>query len=179
MDRFKGALEECELMDLGFTGDPFTWRNNNHRSERYIRERLDRAVANAERRAHFCDVRVKNGNHYHSDHRPVVITVGEEVVGERVWGGQQFCFEAEWVKEEQCAPIMENAWKCCIEGRAGSVKEAVGVVAKELHDWSRNILGDLEKRIKRVKKELEACRRRSITQENVDREHLLRYKLEK
>lgn len=27
MDRFKGALELCELEDLGFTGDIFTWRN--------------------------------------------------------------------------------------------------------------------------------------------------------
>ena len=24
MDRFKEALEDCELMDLGFEGDPFT-----------------------------------------------------------------------------------------------------------------------------------------------------------
>ena len=27
MDRFRGVLEVCELQDLGFTGDVFTWRN--------------------------------------------------------------------------------------------------------------------------------------------------------
>lgn len=32
-------------------------------------------------------------------------------------------------------------------------------MAGDLTDWSRNVLGDLEKRIKKVKKELEACRR--------------------
>jgi len=33
MDRFKEALEDYELMDLGFEGDPFTWRNNSHTSD--------------------------------------------------------------------------------------------------------------------------------------------------
>ncbi|XP_073360464.1 uncharacterized protein [Aegilops tauschii subsp. strangulata] len=30
MDKFKMALEDCELHDLGFIGDVFTWRNHNH-----------------------------------------------------------------------------------------------------------------------------------------------------
>jgi exonuclease III len=82
MDKFKQALEDCELADLGFIGDAFTWRNNSHRSEYYIRERLDRAVANMEWRSHFPGVVVKNGNHYHSDHRPVIVTIEREVVRE-------------------------------------------------------------------------------------------------
>jgi hypothetical protein len=44
MDQFREALEECELTDLGFVGDSFTWRNNSHTSELYIKERLDRAM---------------------------------------------------------------------------------------------------------------------------------------
>jgi hypothetical protein len=46
LDRFKEALEDCELHDLGFSGDVFTWRNKQFREDDYIRERLDRAVAN-------------------------------------------------------------------------------------------------------------------------------------
>ena len=48
---------------------------------------------------------------------------------------------------------------------------------KELVDWSRNIPGDLEKRIHRVKEELEAERRKNISEEQVRREHILRFKL--
>ena len=51
-----------------------------------------------------------------------------------------------------------------------------------LHDlwkWDRNVLGDLEKRINCVKKELENCSRGAISQESVNRENLLRYKLER
>jgi hypothetical protein len=45
MDMFKEALEYCELGGLGFVGDAFTWRNHSHDANKYIQERLDRAVA--------------------------------------------------------------------------------------------------------------------------------------
>jgi hypothetical protein len=47
------------------------------------------------------------------------------------------------------------------------------------YNWDHNILGDLEKRIKQAKSELEAVRRGSISQENVSRELLLREKLDR
>lgn len=40
MSAFRDAMEECNLSDLGYTGDRFTW----HRG--LIRERLDRAISN-------------------------------------------------------------------------------------------------------------------------------------
>jgi hypothetical protein len=46
MDAFRRALEDANLEDLGFVGDAFTWRNNWHLAQGYVRERLDRAVAN-------------------------------------------------------------------------------------------------------------------------------------
>ncbi|KAK1619807.1 hypothetical protein QYE76_025324 [Lolium multiflorum] len=44
MDKFRSALEFCELEDLGFVGDLFTWRNHSHRADSYIKERLDRTI---------------------------------------------------------------------------------------------------------------------------------------
>lgn len=41
MDRFKGALEGCELDDLDFSGDIFTWRNKQTKGKTHIREKLD------------------------------------------------------------------------------------------------------------------------------------------
>ena len=45
LQNFGDALETCNLNDLGFKGDVFTWRNNNFRVDGYIQERLDRVVA--------------------------------------------------------------------------------------------------------------------------------------
>lgn len=40
LQNFHEALDDCELVDIGFTGDMFTWQRGK------IRERLDRGVAN-------------------------------------------------------------------------------------------------------------------------------------
>ena len=47
MDKFREVLEGCDLADIGFTEDKFTWRNHSKEVDTYICERLDRAVANA------------------------------------------------------------------------------------------------------------------------------------
>ena len=49
----------------------------------------------------------------------------------------------------------------------------------EEHNWDRNVLGELERRISKIRKELERCTRGQLNQENVNREHVLRYKLER
>jgi hypothetical protein len=67
MDAFRRALEDCNLEDLGFIGDPFTWRNNWHVSSGYVRERLDRAVANVSCRCLFPLYKIINGDPRHSD----------------------------------------------------------------------------------------------------------------
>lgn len=84
-----------------------------------------------------------------------------------------FRFEAGWVQEDNCEAIVENAWKLAMDVRAGRVAEAVKGVAGDLWDWSRNILGDLEKRIKCARRALEACRKVSISTRHIAREEVL------
>ncbi len=43
--KFRDALSDCELHDLGFQGYWFTWWNKRYEDE-MIKERLNRAVAN-------------------------------------------------------------------------------------------------------------------------------------
>ena len=44
---------------------------------------------------------------------------------------------------------------------------------------AKNMLGELEKRIKYTKKALEVCRRRGISKDCVAREEILKYQLDK
>jgi hypothetical protein len=81
MDKFKETLELCELDDLGYVRDTFTWRNHSHSAKSYIRERLNRAVASLTWREHFPGFKVVNRDPHHSDHRPVIVdTHGLEAV---------------------------------------------------------------------------------------------------
>lgn len=179
MDHFWEALDDCALADLGFVGDPFTWRNHCHVSDNYIQERLDRAVADEVWCSRFPYFRVINGDPCHSDHRPIMVVMNEEVGGGRKAGGHTFRFEAGWVQEEHCSTIVSNAWRLTMDARGGSVVDAVREVGAELWDWSRNFLGDLEKHIKHAKRVLEECKRSTINGRNIAREEIWRYKLEK
>jgi hypothetical protein len=98
MDQFREALEYCQLRDLGYEGDTFTWRNHSHVAENYIRERLDRAVANDLWRSRFPGARVINGDPRHSHYRPLIITTERVGAGCRRGAGG-FKFEASWPKE--------------------------------------------------------------------------------
>ena len=75
--------------------------------------------------------------------------------------------------------IIENAWKFATQVRGEKVENAVKGVASDLWDWSKNILDDLERRIKFARKKLELCRRMPISAHIVGREQILKYKLER
>lgn len=73
MLKFREVLEECDLHDLSYVRDAFTWRNRHHNATSYTRERLDRAVANSAWRACFPLVRVING------------ALGIQIIGLLLW----------------------------------------------------------------------------------------------
>jgi hypothetical protein len=180
MESFREALVDCDLYDLGFVGDVFTWRNQHHRAESYVKERLDRAVANSSWRGKFPLARVVNGDPRHSDHRPVIVDMGGRERKE--WDKPMEImkkFEARWMEEEECAARVGEAWSNALEMGDSSLMEIQKHLLVELWEWDRTVLGELEKRIKKAKTDLERCRRERLSQDQVNKEHVLRYKLER
>ena len=170
-DRFRNALIDCGLEDLGFEGDVFTWRNQNHRRKNYIRERLDRAVGSQAWKALFPLFRVTNGMPRHSDHRPIIVDTGSEPTRQDIH--HTFRFEAQWPQEDNCAQLVEGAWNEAFLNGAGHISEALENVASCFTDWNRNVLGDLEKRIKKAKKELDSCLRAPISEAQLRQEQII------
>ena len=152
-------MAHCQLLDLGYEGDVFTWRNHNHSAEKYIRERLDRAMANDGWRRCFPTVHVINSDPRHSDHRPVIIQTEGREKGCTRGSKRAFHFEVGWLGEDKCAEVVGDSWQATMEAPSRKVRDAVKAVAVGLSDWSHNVLGDLEKWVKHVKKELEENRR--------------------
>ena len=58
---------DCELADIGFLGDVFTWQRGR------IRERLDRGVANTQWNILFLEAQLVNGVMVKSDHHPIIV----------------------------------------------------------------------------------------------------------
>ena len=75
--------------------------------------------------------------------------------------------------------MVTDAWNKVVEQGAPQVMEALKGVATSLTDWSNNVLGDLEKRVRKLKVELEICRRSGVCWDQVAMEEILHYQLEK
>jgi hypothetical protein len=89
-----------------------------------------------------------------------------------------FRFEARWLKEEGCDEVVEKAWKDSWAGGALGVSAALKSVASNLQEWDDDVVGDLPKRIRETKKELDKCMRSPICQGKVTEEVRLRCKLD-
>jgi endonuclease/exonuclease/phosphatase (EEP) superfamily protein YafD len=72
MDRFRNVLTGCNLHDLGYKGARFTW-TNCRQGGGFTKERLDRALANAEWRTLYQEVTVHILAARSSDHKPLLV----------------------------------------------------------------------------------------------------------
>ena len=66
--------------------------------------------------------------------------------------------------------IVENAWNDAFLEEGSTIREGITRVGAELTKWDKEVLGELKGRIRNVKKQLEACRRSPLSQQQVNRE---------
>lgn len=71
MSSFREAINNCELMDIGYSGDKYTWRRGK-KGRNQIKERLDRFLINYPMSIMAPNIKVNHLNFLSSDHRPIM-----------------------------------------------------------------------------------------------------------
>ncbi|KAA3471106.1 Endonuclease/exonuclease/phosphatase [Gossypium australe] len=107
MEAFRETLEECQLMDIGYSGVWFTWERGNL-PETNIRERLDRGVANVEWLLLFPMGNIHHLPYSTSDHCPILINIDSSII---LSGCRRFHFEAWWTIEESFEDVIREFWE--------------------------------------------------------------------
>ncbi|XP_051204973.1 uncharacterized protein [Lolium perenne] len=159
MQAFRDALSDCNLHDLGFLGDPFTW----HRGR--IRERLDRAVADHDWLLMHPEATLTHLDCMKSDHRPILLETERLSVPSRASGPKRF--EAKWLKEEGFREVVANAWtQAAVDLPAGGVLERLAHMHASLHTWDSDILRQPKRRLKSAQRKLERAMAGPLTMEN-------------
>jgi endonuclease/exonuclease/phosphatase family metal-dependent hydrolase len=109
MVNFRNVLADCGLSDLGFKGSKYTWANCQSDGN-FIKERLDRAVANAA----LCDmhrsIEVRVLTTCTSDHKPIVLQLFG-IAQARVSFKKSFKVEASWMHNEKYDEVVKGAWR--------------------------------------------------------------------
>ena len=154
MAQFREVLEECNLCDLEFIGLKYTW-NNGREDDGFIKERLDRAVANLGWCCLFKKMEVKVLAARMSDHKPLLLSFSNDNGG-MVSSNRGSKFEARWLHDEESQAIITKAWGLETCGGASMPTTQKKLVACKiaLASWSWQKYGNVEKEIKAKTKRL-------------------------
>jgi hypothetical protein len=103
MQAFRDVLNDCDLEDLGYSGDAYTWKRGR------IRERLDRAIANRSWQDMHPEAAVQHLEYMRSDHRPILLDTEYQAIPSNQHYTRKF--EAKWLKEESFNEVVKQAWE--------------------------------------------------------------------
>ncbi|KAL5745800.1 hypothetical protein ACOSP7_026946 [Xanthoceras sorbifolium] len=150
---FRSALVDCDLGDLGFRGDCFTWCNGRC-GDGLIQERLDRFVGNIDWRMQFPVYTVTHLEYWGSDHRPVLIDFCDSLM-QGVHTGfdnrrhqHRFHLEDCWEDYPACGKIVQRNWQACLStSTLRMVASSINKCASVLKGWNYSNLQFLRRNV--------------------------------
>lgn len=157
---FRECPEDCDLVDLGFSGPKYTW-NNRQEGNSNVKVRLDRAVANGQFIQLFDDYHVENIITSSSDHYAILISINSDSGhNDKSNFDHNFRYEAMWARATDYNEVVERKWN---EGFVGpknlqSIWSNSGKMAISLKQWSTNTFGSIRKEIKKFEQRLAMLR---------------------
>ncbi|KAH7843713.1 hypothetical protein Vadar_019899 [Vaccinium darrowii] len=130
---FRNFIDNCGLVDLGFSGYPFTWRNNRSGVE-YVQERLDRVLVSPSWHRLYSQASVTHIESVGSDHNAIWLNLQTTPAHSRV----PFRFDAHWVDDDEAEQVIRQAWSTLVQGsRSYSVYRKIQACRLSLTNWKR------------------------------------------
>jgi hypothetical protein len=158
MEDFRNTLGFCNLHDIGFHGQPWTF-DNKQKGRKNVRVRLDRVVASPNWSAFYPQASVQHVVSSRSDHCQIVITLKEENFKH---AKLPLRYEAMWEREASLDNCVEDAWvHYKPETNLEEIQEKLTFTMSAMGKWSRETVGSINKEIKRLKKKLGNLQRRN------------------
>ncbi|XP_042950220.1 uncharacterized protein LOC122282326 [Carya illinoinensis] len=139
---FRDVIEECQVHDLGFIGNPFTWYNGREEGHMI-----------SEWNSLYPMVVVIHGVVAYYDHMPIILKLFEGVQsGPR---RKLFHFEAMWVEASGCKQVVDGAWKA-VEGRRelNTIMKKIEHCSEKLSVWNRSSFGNVQRNLHKAKEKL-------------------------
>ncbi|XP_075670087.1 uncharacterized protein LOC142639835 [Castanea sativa] len=106
---FRNTLLACGLIDLGYHGYRYTWRNGRE-GEAFVEERLDRVCASLGWSEIYPAAKVHHLTVSYSDHDSILITTAPQNAQHNRRRQKIHCFEEKWVAHPECQKIIRDSW---------------------------------------------------------------------
>ena len=138
---FLDWVSEHQLIDLGFSGQRFTWHSGTAPIS-FKGARLDRGVCNLEWRIRFEHAVVKHLPKSHSDHVPLLVDLQGPV---NAAVQHSFRFQAAWITHPKFKQKVHSLWKNELSLMENNIEVAAG-----LSKWNREVFGNIFSKKKEV-----------------------------
>ena len=164
MESFRQVLDECNLLDLGYMGNKFTW-SKSFPNGGMVWERLDRAVSTVEWLDLFPVTKVQTLSCVTSDHSPILILPnGFGAKLNRPWR-----FEQMWLENRGCYDTVKGTWERVATGSPmATVMSKIEACQRSLTQWSKHSFCNVSAELMGKKKLLQAAELEAAQGRNVD-----------
>ncbi|KAF9619089.1 hypothetical protein IFM89_005103 [Coptis chinensis] len=151
MQKFNQMLHDCSFMDMGFSGQMFTW-SNNKKGRNKVLKRLDRVVCNLNWRILFPNVYVQHIANKESDNKILCIKLNPHMK----WLRKPFRFEQMWLTDVSCKKVIEAGMDGSFQGSASfSFCRHLAFCRKLLRSWNVKTFGHLDHKLKQIKSQIQ------------------------
>ncbi|WCJ20597.1 LINE-1 retrotransposable element ORF2 protein [Euphorbia peplus] len=141
----KAQMDDCGLIDIGFSGVRFTWRR------RFLSVRLDKAYGNVHSRTFFPEASVINLPYRHSDHASILFKMNS-LVGQKAL--RPFRYLMAWEDHSDFKNVVRHAW-----ANLTSPVLAATVFKSNVTKWNREVFGNIFSRKHMILKRLAGVQR--------------------
>ncbi|KAH0667664.1 hypothetical protein KY285_028870 [Solanum tuberosum] len=142
--QFIAVIEACGLMDLGFSGQKFTW-SNKRGIHHTILKRLDRALINDAWLEKMPQTTITHLPSVGSDHCPLLMEMVVRVEDQIMY----FKFLNCWADQTNILDTVKACWERTVEGNnMWRFHQKLKRLSNTLSSWSRREFGDIFSKVK-------------------------------
>ncbi|XP_071680258.1 uncharacterized protein [Lolium perenne] len=145
MRAFREATEDCTLLDLGFSGVPFTWDNMQAVASN-VKVKIDRAFRDITLMHKFPVIKVWHINIVESDHCLLVFELNTILSPEFKRSARKFMYENGWQSHNDYGKIVKDLWEA---GRRGlglpGFLSSLKNMQEDLSTWGSTMFGNFKK----------------------------------
>ncbi|GLT73561.1 hypothetical protein SLA2020_454110 [Shorea laevis] len=145
------CMNSCNMVDLGFTGNRFTWVNMRC-SNQMIRERLDRVWANPDWKLNFPEASLFHLPRTHSDHCPILLELNS--LCPRL-GRPPPKLEKFWIDHPDFQDIIHQVW---VDTNFNTAK-CLDLTMSRAKAWSQATFGNIFKKKKKLLNRIEGIQK--------------------
>ena len=155
MQAFRDAIDDCNLLDMGYSGFPFTWCNNRD-PPHTTWVRLDRGLANMDWLQQNPLAIMEHIDVTNSDHKCLFMSGNPHTTSR--FHRKPFRFEEVWTSEEGCENTIKESWENRVDGSAMfKVANKLKQCKKGLGSWSRSTFGNISNQLAEKRRFLRAA----------------------